>query len=277
MRLPKSRLFDYTTPGPGVPKDAPPKKGFALYWDILYRRFWKMVSLNVIYLLLSVPGLIIMWFLVYGLLTLTFSDLMLNDPTWPGTVTQLSTYLTCLIYSIFGGGAVTAGMTYVVRNYAVDTHSWVWTDFWAKYKENFKQGTAVFVVDLVMLTLLGINFWFYGMLAGENFIAYLLQGLMVVIFLIFLLMHAYIYPIMISFDKKVKDIYKDAFILAIGKLPITFASLLVCILIAGLVTYLACFVTVYAMLLIPVIMFVFVSYTNLFITYPVIKKYMVKQ
>ena len=65
MRLPKHRLFDYTTPGKGVSKDEPPKKGIALFGDILLRRFWKMVSLNFLYFLFSVPALIIMWFMIY--------------------------------------------------------------------------------------------------------------------------------------------------------------------------------------------------------------------
>ncbi len=277
MRLPKFKLFDYNTPGPGVSKDAPPKKGIALFWDILSRRFWKMVSLNAIYLLFSVPLLIIMWFAVYLVLSFMFGELIASDPTMPATFTQITTYLTCLLYALFGGGAIYAGMTYVLRNYVVDTHAWMWSDFRSKSKENLKQGTAVFFIDTVFVTLMGINFWFYGMLAGESVIAYLLQGLMAVIFFIFLLMHAYIYPIMVSFDMKLFDIYKNSFILAIGKLPRTFLSMALCTIICGLITYLACFVTIYAMLLIPIIMFAFSAFVNLFITYPIVKKYMVQR
>lgn len=276
MRLPKFKLFDYNTPGPGVSKDEPPKKGLARFGDILYRRFWKMVSLNAIYLLFSVPLLIIMWFAVYLIMSFMFGELIASDSTMPQTFTQITTYLTCLLYALFGGGAVTAGMTYVLRNYVVDTHAWMWSDFRSKAKENLKQGTAVFFIDLIFLTLVGINFWFYGSLASSSIIAYLLQGFMVVVFFVFLLMHAYIYPIMVSFDMSLRNIYKNSFILAVGKLPRTFLSMALCTLICGVITYLACFVTVYAMLLIPIIMFSFSAFVNLFITYPVIQKYMIK-
>ncbi|MGM9551404.1 MAG: YesL family protein [Clostridia bacterium] len=275
MKLPKFRLFDYETEGPGVRKDEPEKKGLARFWDILSTRFWKLVSLNAIYLVFSIPGFIIRWFATYVVLALFFSEIMTAESQGAQAITQLCMYISCFIYALFGGGAPGAGMTYVIRNYTKYRHSWVWADFWEKLKENFLKGSAVFLIDTVILFLLGVNFWFYGLYAGENIASYLLQGLMVVIFLIFLLMHAYIYPIMISFDKKVWEIYKYSFILAIGKLPTTFLSMALVSLISGVVIYLAFFVTVYAMLLIPVILFTFITYVNLFITYPVVERYMV--
>ncbi len=277
MKLPKFRLFDYETEGPGVDKDAPEKKGLARFWDILSTRIWKMISLNALYLVASIPGFIIRWFATYVVLALFFSEIMTSDSESASAITQLCMYLTCFIYAVFGGGAPYASVTYIIRNYSKYRHSWVWSDFWAKFKENFFQGTLVYVIDTVFLLLMGVNFWFYGLYAGDNIGAYLLQGLMVVLFLIFTLMHAYIYPIMITFKKKTFEIYKDSFILAFGKLPITFLSMLLVCAISLVVTFLASFVTVYAMLLIPVLLFVFVVYVNLFITYPVIEKYMIAE
>lgn len=277
MKLPKRRLFDYTTPGPGVEKDAPPKKGIALFWDILYRRFWKMVSLNLLYLLFSVPSLIIYYFASYGVLTLIFSEYMVADATMAATVSQMAAYSAVLLLSLFGGGASTAGMTYVMRNYTIDTHSWVWADFIRIYKSRFLKATGVFAVDLILIVLSGINFWFYGTMAAESTVAYLLQGLMLVVLLILLLMHAYVYPILAAYkDKSVFEIYKNAFILAIGKLPRTAGAILLCTAVSALVCFLGCFVTIYAMLLIPIILFTFVAYLNLFITNPVSLKYLGK-
>lgn len=283
MRLPKHRLFDFNAPGKGVEKDEPPKKGIALFWDILLRRFWKLVSLNALYILFSVPGLIIGWFftafMTTNVLALFGVDLtkMLSEADASVAISQLCMYLTCVIYALFGGGAPTAGMTYVIKSYRVDNHAWVWADFWSTFKEKFVKGTIVYVVDMVLLFLLSLNFCFYGSSASTDIISYLLQGLMVVIFLIFLLMHAYIYPIMISCHMKVWDIYKNSFILAVGKLPVTVFSMALCSAICLLITFLAYTVAVYFMLLIPIILFAFTSYVNLFITYPVIQKYILSQ
>lgn len=277
MKLPKYKLFDYTTPGPGVDKNAPPKKGIALFGDILQRRFWKMVSLNLIYLLFSIPSLIIQYFLCYGVLTLIFSEYMLNDATMASTVSQMAAYSAVLMLSLFGSGAASAGSTYIIRNYAMDTHSWLWSDFIRIYKSRFLKATAVYIVDTVMLLLIGINFWFYGTMAAGSFVASILQGLMVVVFLILLLMHSYVYNILVSYkDKSVFEIYKNAFILAIGKLPRTAAATALCAVISGVICFLACFVAIYAMLLIPVILFTFIIFVNLFITNPVMLKYLGK-
>ena len=277
MRLPKHRLFDYTTPGRGIPEDEPKKKGIKLFFDIFIRRFWKLVSLNALYLAFSIPGLVVMWFLTYILLTLFFSAQINGDANFAKGITQLCFYLTCVVYAIFGGGAPTAAMTYVVRNYREDRHAWVWSDFKDKLKENFKQGTATYIIDCALLFVLCVNYWYYSMFAQTNIAAFVLQGLMALIFFVFLLMHAYIYPIMISFDMKLTKIYKSSFILALGKLPTTLFSMLICVAFCAGIAYLAFFITIYAMLVIPILMFAFSCYVNLFITYPVVKRYLVKK
>ncbi|MEA5012586.1 MAG: YesL family protein [Angelakisella sp.] len=46
---------NFDRPGPGIPKDAPKKKGVALFIDILGREFWSLLQLNLIYLLCCLP------------------------------------------------------------------------------------------------------------------------------------------------------------------------------------------------------------------------------
>lgn len=48
-------LFDYTKEGPGVRKDAPKKKAFFLFFEIFFRNFFKFVSINLVYVLCSLP------------------------------------------------------------------------------------------------------------------------------------------------------------------------------------------------------------------------------
>ncbi|ABC94210.1 hypothetical protein RHE_PF00320 (plasmid) [Rhizobium etli CFN 42] len=43
----------WTKEGPGIPKDAPAKTGFALFADILAREWWEMVKLNILFILAS--------------------------------------------------------------------------------------------------------------------------------------------------------------------------------------------------------------------------------
>lgn len=46
---------NYNKPGPGIPKDAPKKKGIALFFDILFREFGGLVKLNLVFILFCLP------------------------------------------------------------------------------------------------------------------------------------------------------------------------------------------------------------------------------
>ena len=48
-------LFDYSKPGPGISKDAPKKRGFIEFWEIFFRKFWKLCTANLLYVLVNLP------------------------------------------------------------------------------------------------------------------------------------------------------------------------------------------------------------------------------
>lgn len=45
----------FDKPGPGIEKDAPPKKGLALFVEIFMREFWELVKLNLLFLVTCLP------------------------------------------------------------------------------------------------------------------------------------------------------------------------------------------------------------------------------
>ena len=48
-------FFDYSKEGPGIRKDAPKKKAFFAFFGTFFRNFWKFITINVVYLLISLP------------------------------------------------------------------------------------------------------------------------------------------------------------------------------------------------------------------------------
>ena len=48
-------LFDYTKPGKGVRKDEPQKKRIVHFFELFFRKFWKLIQLNLLYLLFCIP------------------------------------------------------------------------------------------------------------------------------------------------------------------------------------------------------------------------------
>lgn len=47
--------FNYEKEGPGVDKNAPQKKSFIAFWELFFRKFWKLIEVNLIYLLTCIP------------------------------------------------------------------------------------------------------------------------------------------------------------------------------------------------------------------------------
>lgn len=48
-------LFDYGKPGPGISKNAPKKKPFFYFWELYFRKFWKLIVANLLYVVVSLP------------------------------------------------------------------------------------------------------------------------------------------------------------------------------------------------------------------------------
>ncbi len=48
-------LFDYSKPGPGVSKNAPKKKGFIVFFEIYFRKFWKLITANLLFVVVTLP------------------------------------------------------------------------------------------------------------------------------------------------------------------------------------------------------------------------------
>ena len=48
-------LFNYSKPGPGVDKDGPKKKRFFYFFELYGRKFWKLLELNLPYVLCCIP------------------------------------------------------------------------------------------------------------------------------------------------------------------------------------------------------------------------------
>lgn len=268
---------NYMKPGPGVRKNEPEKNGLARYFDILGRRFWKIVSLNFIYTLFSIIPYIILCVVCSVSMTVTVGFKMSPEEVtdWLNNGGTLFIGVAALfIYCNFGGGAVACGLANVLRKYIDDTHAWVWQDFRDGCGGNLKRGIAAYVIDCLSVGVLIINFGYYSVMGGA--VGTVLQGLLVLVAFVWAMMHVYIYPMMASFELKLRDIYKNSFILVLGRLPQTAAAFFIGILISFIVIYFSVAVP-YLMLLIPIILFSFFEYTRLSISYPLMKKYIAEK
>ncbi len=221
-------MFNFDRPGRGVDPDAPEKRGLFLFFDILFRKFWKVCTLSLSYTLFSVPALII--YLFWN----TFLQQMLSPIQDPAFITYIGVYLAMFFLCFLGAGPASAGAAYVLRNFSRESHSWVWEDLWTECKSNWKQGTALFILDIIIVTVLIFAAVLYlgsgDILPMPLMLSAVFGFFALVCLVLYFMMHFFLYPLMVTMDMRFGTLLKTALQLTMMKLP---QSILVFILALG--------------------------------------------
>ena len=294
-------LFNYSKEGPGVLANAPPKGPFALFFEILSRKFFKIVTINLMYVLFSLPALFLAYLAAPYLLHLFFpaftADSLFQALSAASTgqttadlksatdfymiMFYLLTALTTFGMSYIVVGPVLAGVTYLLRNYAREEHAFVWMDFKESAKANFKQSMATCALSIVALALMAFDYFFFNSDAlGSPVLQGVMTGVVLVLTLIITLMLMYVYPMMVTFRASLAQIYRNAFLLAIGKflpnLGILLLNFFLLFLLPILVAYIAPSATVFFTLLYFILLaFGLTLYITNFYVYRQLKRFMV--
>ena len=219
---------NFSKEGPGISKNAPEKNRFFLFFELLGRKFTKLIPLNIIYFVTLLP-------LILGIiLSVTFNPQILSDGNvYMENLSKLPIFiftgdiigLILIIVSIFITGPATCGFTYVLRNMQRQEHTWILSDFREQFAKNYKQGVIMSIIDVFAAIVLYVAYCFYAysmpaMMSGSIAIAALGQYFIIVISVLFIVMHYYIYTMIVTYDMKLKDIFKNAVIFSLAKLPL---------------------------------------------------------
>jgi uncharacterized membrane protein YesL len=261
-------LFDYTKPGPGVPEPGsmPPKKRIIIFFEIFGRKFWNFIKLNMMFCLFNIPGFIAAFFASMYI----FQNVILNDAeTDLYARFIIASVLVCI--PVITLGPAQAGFTYILRNYAREEHAFLWWDFKDNALKNLKQSMIICLIDLLAVVLFGVAVNYYMNIGGNNLLMTFLSAFLIMSFIIFMIMHMYIYPLMVTFELKIKQIYKNAMIFAIAKIIPNIGILLLCVLIVLATFY---FHTLIGMVLLFFVTISFVGFIINFYVYGKLKKYM---
>ncbi len=292
------RLGDINKEGKGIDKDAPEKRRFFGFFELFFRKAGRLCKLNLLYLLASLP-IIAVVFCLAGLISnpiATFcmpalaSALEMPAPDLADKVFSMYVWIidvfvrisVCVLFlALWGAGPATAGYTYVLRNYAREEHAWLWSDFWQRTKENFKQALAVIIIDITVFFFSVYAYQFYTAMGGlmSYFGIVIIAGLF-----IFTMMHIYIYQVMITSKLSLKAIYKNALLFTFMKLPLNLFILLMTTIIHFGIPYLGLRVVIlgtqpiywiiYALLELLILSSLSGFMVN-FSIYPTIKRYMI--
>jgi uncharacterized membrane protein YesL len=228
-------LFDYTKEGPGVPKDAPPKARFIIFFEVLARKFWNIIKINLLFLIFNLPAILLLL-----LFAMYYNQLLLPQEILEGSGEELLGYLSGFTFPLMlificlpliTVGPAQAGMTYVLRNYSREEHAFIWGDFIEKAKTNFKQSMIVSVINTIITILVMVDIYIYMNIETDTILLTIASSLIIVAFLIFMMMSMYIYPMMVTFNLSIKQLYKNALLFAIMKFIPNLLILIVCFLV----------------------------------------------
>ncbi|MCD8390793.1 MAG: hypothetical protein LUD03_03000 [Firmicutes bacterium] len=230
---------NYDKAGPGVDPNAPKKRGFFLYIDIVWQKLGKFFQIGAVYSLLSLPLLVVLYLLSVFVFAQPIASLqetaleVMQSNGIPeaeyagqlGTITFMTASMACVFFvTMWGSGPLSAALSFVMREFTRGKYVWIWSDGREKIKENMKQGFIVLALDLLVFILVPTAVIFYTNLARSepsmNFAATLLAYLLILATLIYTMMHPYMFQLMVTFDSKFSEIFKKSLLLALGHFPI---------------------------------------------------------
>lgn len=211
---------NYTKPGKGVEKRDPNQPRHQIFAEILPRNIWRLIKLNTLYLLVSLP-LFLVTLLVMNVLSTQILGMFageLLEKSSSNDIVGFNLMINLMLsfwFTVFlGQGPITAGLTYIVREYGNERPCWYISDFFEQIKLNFKQGFLLWILDIVVICS--------GFLACLYYTATNMHILTIMILcsiIVYILAHIYIYQIMITYKLKLRHIFKNAILISIGKLP----------------------------------------------------------
>lgn len=276
-------FFDYTRPGPGVPKDAPPKPPIIVFFEILQRKFWNFVKINLMFLLFNLPAVLAGLLVMITFFPDIFPDAVQNPDSMFNDLMMKFILLTVMMcVPMITTGPAQAGFTYILRNYSREEHAFIWGDFKDAAKTNLKQSLIVSTINffVTFMTIKSIQAYWILIDIGQIPEIVGLVGLtvMLMLLMVFACMNIYIYPLMVTFELSLKQLYKNSLIFAVIKfLPNMGILLLVAFIVFLSFGLVIPFFTLIGFIPYLLLIFSLTGFITNYYAYPKLKKYILSQ
>lgn len=140
------------------------------------------------------------------------SDSMLLGAIW---------LLACL--TIVGAGPATTALYYVTFKMVRNEESYVYKMFWKSFKENFRQGAIIGVINIALAVFIGYDLWWYYHQDTKTS-SYLFMFFLIMAF-IWIIGSMYIFAILSKFSNSIKAMYISAYAMSVRH----FGTTLICL------------------------------------------------
>ena len=254
-----NRMYYGNPNKPDMKKEDTETGRFKLFFIVLQVRFWKLIQLNLLYSIFWIPA----FFVIYtNLLALAQNQGEIFQA--PGQIQSFGfTFVLLLAPCIILTGPATAGVTYIIRNWARDEHAWVWSDFKDAWKQNWKESLVLMLINAIALPVFYVSVVFYGAQGANNTIFVILQYLLIAAGFIFAMMNMFTFPMLVTYKLKIRQILKNAFIFTVVELPKVAGIFILAFLLFGVLLYFSIpFILPFFILGLTFPMFITISFTN---------------
>lgn len=179
------------------------------------------------------------------------------------------------LISVLLYGPIRCGVTYVLRNYSRQNHSWL-SDIWDKAKANWKQGMLFGILDCLIAALIVFNLTYRPPVALAT-IAHISKYITLLVGIFYVFMRKYIYLMIVTVNLNLRSLVKNAWLLAfIGIFRNFFSGL------ANLLIWIASYLLIMAVhpffeiLFLGLLIYSFTNFLSISACYPLIDKYLVQ-
>ncbi|MBQ6060164.1 MAG: DUF624 domain-containing protein [Clostridia bacterium] len=236
-------------------KEDLPETRSQLFRDTLRTRLSALCRLNLLYMLVWLPTMIVIMISAMNMYSSLTQYMLIQDSDYSSYTEVMSQYgqeniiseeqfneiaaqpeqfsqylslslrssltrlLLWLIPCIAITGPFTAGLSYVTRNWARDEHAFVWSDFKDAVRENWKQALVISAITGFLPLAVYEGWSFYGEMASQNMILIIPQVLVILVGIIWAISVTYMYPIIVTYELKQKDVLRNSLLLGVARLP----------------------------------------------------------
>lgn len=129
-------------------------------------------------------------------------------------------------------GASTSALSYVTLKMVRGEDPYIWRNFWKSFRQNFKQGTLVWIFSILIFIFLGMDFYIIN--SQNTSLFAVVRILLWIVCAVALSVFLYVFPVISRFVCTTKQALKNALLMTFGHLPYTLMMLAL----AGLLLFL---------------------------------------
>lgn len=200
-----------------------PKNRVSLFFMVLKDHVFDLVKVNLMQVIFWIPFLLWTYINLAAVQSIDTETVLAGADGAADLMSAISGYammwLIGLIPCIAITGPSSAGVAYIMRNWARDQHAFLFSDFKDAFKSNWKQALGVSALTSIVPVVAYTAVSYYGSMAKTSVV--MLLPLMIVLSatLMYTVMLPLLYPMMVGYELSFKNLVKNAFLMGAARLP----------------------------------------------------------